>query len=88
MTDSALHELVHKLIANGQLPVNNAYGLYASYGTGEVCDACGKSMPEPAVVYEINVGTGSAAKEFALHLKCYEVWRAERERFPVKEAAS
>jgi hypothetical protein len=78
MTNAALHDLVHQLLIKGQLPTDPPHGVYAGYGHGETCDACGMSMPEPAVVYEINVGTGTAAKVFALHLDCYEVWRSER----------
>jgi hypothetical protein len=80
MMNAALHELVHQLLVNGQLPTDQPHGIYAGYGDGECCDACGESMPPPAVVYEINVGTGAAAKVFALHLHCYEVWQSERAR--------
>ena len=80
MTDAALHELVHELLVKGRLPIDPLHGVNASYGQGESCDACSKSIPAPAVVYEINVGTGVAAQRFVLHLDCYEVWRAEQVR--------
>jgi hypothetical protein len=80
MTNTALHELVHQLLLKGQLPTDPPRGVYAGYGHGENCDACSTSMPAPAVVYEIDVGTGAAAKVFTLHLDCYEAWRAELKR--------
>jgi hypothetical protein len=79
MMNAALHEHVHQLLAKGQLPTAQPHAVFAGYGKGESCDACGKQMPESTVVYEISVGTGADAKAFALHLACYEVWRVERE---------
>jgi hypothetical protein len=80
MDDSKLHALVLQLLTNGQLPRDQGHGLVASYGRGQTCNACGNSMPAHAVVWEITVGRGDLAKVLALHVKCYDVWSAERAR--------
>jgi hypothetical protein len=84
MHDSALHELVQKLLTTGQLPIERAHSVHAAYGKGDACGACGRSMPSSAIVYAISVGTGELAKAVALHLACYEVWRTERDRLEQK----
>jgi hypothetical protein len=64
-------------IARGTLTVEPPRRMYASYGTGTVCDGCGEPITHDQIEYEWELPSG---RFIHMHLGCASLLEAERRR--------
>jgi hypothetical protein len=77
MDRPSLGNLIRLKLNNGSLPAKPPRNkIYAGYGSGAVCDACGDSIQPSDVEYELNYP--DEQRTFRLHLGCASLWEAAR----------
>jgi hypothetical protein len=64
-------------IARGTLTVEPPRRMYASYGTGMVCDGCGEPITHTQIEYEWVL---PGDRSIRMHLGCASLLEAERRR--------
>lgn len=64
-------------IARGTLTVEPPRRMYASYGTGGICDGCGEPITHTQIEYEWELPDG---RFIHMHLGCASLLEAERRR--------
>jgi hypothetical protein len=76
-SDAELRAHIRARLAEGTLPSRQqSQKIYASYGDGQPCDCCGRSIGSTDVLYEIEVPS-DCVKSLAMHLPCFEIWVGE-----------
>jgi hypothetical protein len=69
MDRARLRDVIRRKLYDGALPTNPPPGkIYAGYGSGAVCDACGDPIRPAQVEYELNYP--EEHRTFRLHLGC------------------
>jgi hypothetical protein len=61
----------------GQLRLDRPQKIYAGYGDGTACSACGEVIDKSQVEWEATYQDGQA---YRMHLGCAGLWEAERTR--------
>jgi hypothetical protein len=59
--------------------------MYAGYGDGHICDACGETIDRTQGEYEATYDDGRA---YRLHLACAGLWEVEQRRLSASEPPS
>jgi hypothetical protein len=73
----SLRKVIRRKVDDGTLPSEPPRGkIYAGYGTGAPCDACGDPIYPAQVEYELNYP--DEHRPFRLHLGCAGLWEAVR----------
>lgn len=79
-------ELIRWKLVHGELPRDGAARIWAGYGRGEDCTACGLPISREDVEYELEFPQ-SSPRVVRLHRGCCEVWNTERVTFmPVRRS--
>lgn len=68
---------VVEAITSGRLRLDRPQKIYAGYGDGTECSACGAVIDKRQVEWEATYDNGQA---YRLHLACAGLWEAERLR--------
>jgi hypothetical protein len=77
MDHASLRNVVRRKFYDGALPTNPpADKIYAGYGSGATCDACGDPIQPTRVEYALNYP--DEARTFRLYLDCADLWDAAR----------
>jgi hypothetical protein len=77
MDRASLRHVIRRKLHDGALPINAPRDkIYAGYGSGAVCDACGDPIHPAQVEYELNYP--EEHRTFRLHLGCAGLWEAVR----------
>jgi hypothetical protein len=77
MDSASLRDVIRRKLHDGALPIDPPRDkIYAGYGSGTACDACGDPIQVGQVEYELNYP--DAHRTFRLHLGCAGVWEAVR----------
>jgi hypothetical protein len=72
-------------IADGRLPNDKIGRVSATYGIGEVCDACSLGVSTEQVLYRLG---RLGVRELIFHNACFAMWKLERDRmYPSRAAA-
>ncbi len=79
MNDAAVRQNVRTRIADGRLPHDRIGRVSATYGGGEVCDACSGQVSTAQVLYRLH-RAGVHQVLFLFHSACFTVWKVERDR--------
>lgn len=74
-------ELIRWKLMNEELPRDGAARMWAGYGHGDECSACGQPIEDSEVEYELEFPVLSRRHTVRLHRVCCEVWNAERVTF-------
>jgi len=69
--DDELRARVRARLADGQLPAIISTNVYAGYGAGDICAACGDPITAQQIVYEVET------PPLTLHSHCHQVWQLE-----------
>jgi len=84
MNDPHVRQIVRDKIMAGLLPRDRIGRVSATYGAGEICDACSASVPPSEVLYKL---TRAASDGFLFHATCFAVWKEERNSMTSVRAA-
>ena len=76
---------VLEAITSGRLRLEPPLHIYAGYGDGTDCSACGEVIDKKQVEWEATYENGKA---YRLHHGCAELWDAERRRHEAVERIS
>jgi hypothetical protein len=77
MDRASLRDVIRRKLHDGDLPVDRPPNkIYAGYGSGATCDACGDPIHRAQVEYELNYP--EEHRTFRLHLGCAGLWEAVR----------
>ena len=77
MTDDArVRGTIRLKLETGLLPSSEAGRMWAGLGAGEVCSACDERITKSQKLHEWE----SAGTKVVMHVRCYEIWRDERQR--------
>jgi hypothetical protein len=77
MDRASLRDVIRRKLYGGALPTTPPRDkIYAGYGSGATCDACGDLIQPDQVEYELNYPDD--ARTFRLHLDCADLWDAVR----------
>jgi hypothetical protein len=72
-----LRDVIRRKLDDGALPTERPeHKIYAGYGSGAPCDACGDPILPAQVEYELNYP--DEHRTFRLHLGCAGLWEAMR----------
>jgi hypothetical protein len=74
-------ELIRWKLKHGQLPRESAQKIWAGYGRGAECAACGRRIKDSEVEYELEFASLMHLRPVRLHRTCCDVWNAERLTF-------
>ncbi len=73
----SLRDVIRRKLRDGSLPTQPPTDkIYAGYGNGATCDACGDPIRAAQVEYELNYP--DEHRTFRLHLGCAGLWEAVR----------
>jgi len=72
-----LAETIRHTLGTGALPARDPGQVRLGYGRGQLCSACGRSMPASEPEYEFEADDGGTVR---FHLECYRLWEAESRR--------
>jgi hypothetical protein len=72
--ETKLRALVRERIECGALPILLVRDVDAGYGNDESCSACGESILEKQIEYEVRE---TVVGRLALHMMCYALWQLE-----------
>jgi hypothetical protein len=73
----SLRDVIRRKLHDGSLPTDPPRDkIYAGYGSGSTCDACGDPIQPAQVEYELNYPEEHRA--FRLHVGCAGLWEAIR----------
>ena len=75
MNESALRLWIRAKLDGGSLPNEGLLKMWGGRGTGRSCDACEEMISESALEIE---GIGSTGGTLRFHVKCFQLWDAER----------
>lgn len=75
MDAEALRSLIRRKLADGRLPIDHIPRVWGGAGNDEVCDACDTPIGKNEFVME---GIGEERKSLQLHVRCFQIWDAER----------
>ncbi len=84
MNDATVRRVVQGKIVDGRLPRDRIGRVSATYGAGEVCDACSASVPLGEVLYML---TRPDSDGFSFHATCFAIWKDERNSMTSARAA-
>jgi hypothetical protein len=77
MDRASLRDVIRRKLYDGALPSDPPRDkIYAGYGSGAACDACGDPIQPAQVEYELNYP--DEHRTFRLHLGCAGLWEAVR----------
>jgi hypothetical protein len=77
MDRASLRDVIRRKLYGGALPTTPPRDkIYAGYGSGATCDACGETIRRAQIEYELNYP--DAHRTFRLHLGCAGLWDAVR----------
>jgi hypothetical protein len=77
MNFPSLRDVIRRKLDDGSLPTERPeHKIYAGYGSGATCDACGDPIQPAQVEYELN--DPDEHRTFRLHLGCAGLWEAMR----------
>ena len=77
MDRARLRDVIRHKLYGGALPTTPPRDkIYARYGSGAECDACGDPIQARQVEYELNYP--DEHRTFRLHLDCADLWDAVR----------
>jgi hypothetical protein len=79
MNEAVLRENVRSRLADGRLPHDRIGRVSATYGAGEVCDACAALVSTGQVLYRLQ-RAGVRQPLILFHSACFSMWKAERDR--------
>jgi hypothetical protein len=82
---AAQRQRILENIASGRLSLGPPAKMYAGYGDGRSCDACGEVIDRTQVEYDATYADGRAHR---VHLACAVLWDAERRRRGAGDSAS
>jgi hypothetical protein len=72
-----LRDVIRRKLDDGSLPTERPeHKIYAGYGSGATCDACGDPIQPAQVEYELNYP--DEHRTFRLHMGCAGLWEAMR----------
>jgi hypothetical protein len=74
-----LSDIIRRKVAAGLLPKEAPVKVWAGYGSGKKCDACGLPTSEADIEYEIDLADHLT---FLFHQACFELWHEERHLQP------
>ena len=75
----SLRDVIRRKLDDGTLPLERPeHKIYAGYGRGATCDACGDPILPAQVEYELNYPDQD--RTLRLHLGCAGLWEAMRLR--------
>jgi hypothetical protein len=74
-------ELIRWKLKHGQLPRDSAQRMWAGYGHGQLCSACGTRIDENEVEYELEFTDLERTQPVYLHRTCCDIWNVERMTF-------
>ena len=49
---------------------------WAGYGSGALCNGCGRAVQEHEIEYEVEMPRGSEVATLHFHFACYRTWSA------------
>jgi len=70
--DDSVSRAVRRRIASGALPAETPRRMWAGFGNGRPCDACGNAITLTAVEHEFDFADGRTVR---FHDACSETWR-------------
>jgi hypothetical protein len=77
MDRPSLRDVIRRKLHDGDLPTRPPQDkIYAGYGSGATCDACGDPIHPAQVEYELNYP--DEQRTFRLHVGCAGLWEAVR----------
>jgi hypothetical protein len=77
MDRASLRDVIRRKLHDGALPIDPPRDkIYAGYGSGAACDACGDSIQPAQIEYELIYP--DEHRTFRLHLGCAVLWEAVR----------
>jgi len=86
MNDAMRRQQIQDRIADGRLPSDKIGRVSATYGTGEICNACSLAVSTEQILYRLG---RLGVRELVFHNACFVIWKAERDRmFPSESTAS
>jgi hypothetical protein len=81
----SLRDVIRRKLDDGTLPLERPeHKIYAGYGRGATCDACGDPILPAQVEYELNYPHQD--RTLRLHLGCAGLWEALRLKRGLKSA--
>ena len=78
MDDAPILTLIRQKLIDGRLPLNSMPRFWGVDGDGEVCDACDKPITKQQLMMEGLASTLTNKKPIQLHVRCFQIWEAER----------
>lgn len=76
--DEAIRLLIRQKLQDGRLPLNSMPRFWGGPADGEVCDACDEPITKQQLVMEGIAATPSDKKPIQFHVRCFQMWDAER----------
>ena len=81
MNWQALLAVIRSRMLSGDLPSRDEHELFGSKSNGRICACCVSPIIQEQVQYEVKVPTAyGVSMSFAMHVACYDAWRAECRR--------
>jgi hypothetical protein len=80
-----LREQARQAVQNGKLPARRPDRTWGGPGVGAKCVVCEKPVTKDEMEFEIEFahdGTSPGLDKFHLHVRCFEAWEFERNKFP------
>ncbi len=74
---TALRAQIALRLDNGNLPAAGNQKIFGGYGANQACDACGVTVLESEVLYEVEVQQEAEVIIIAMHRLCFDVWMEE-----------
>jgi hypothetical protein len=71
-------ELIRQKLDDGTLPTKAPPKIYAGYGSGEPCDACGNTIFRAQAEYELSYPDDR--RIFRMHFGCASLWETLRRK--------
>jgi len=78
LDDAAILTLVREKLMDGRLPLDSMPRFWGVDGCGEVCQACDKPITTKQLMMEGFAWTLTSKKPIQFHVKCFQIWEAER----------
>ena len=85
MNEIALRQRARQAMEAGKLPERRPARMWGGRGSGGNCAICGSTLdPDgPELDLEFSDGTGGAATNHHVHVRCFAAWELERDAFAV-----
>jgi hypothetical protein len=85
--ERALRETIRHRLHDGSLPRLKPSGTWAGPGAGRACRACGRTITNDEMEFEVEFADGASASQVLrspslvlhLHRTCFAAWELERE---------